>query len=425
MNLNVKAVLQVLAARLERIKSVLLFVKGRTDFIRYFVPFRIAFYTLQVLAALNSPVIIVKIKIGLIGLGKVAHLHARALQSVARADFIAVCGRDAQRTQQFAAEYGVRNFTDLSAMLAEIDCLIVCAPHPAHAAITVAAARAGVHVLVEKPLAASLKDCDLMIAAAREHQVKLGTISQRRFYAPCQRIKAAIDDGEIGRAVLGSVAMYGWRDAAYYESDAWRGTWRGEGGGVLVNQAPHQLDLLLWFLGPVAQLAGYHTNFNHPTIEVEDTAVAIVRFQSGALGQIVVSNAQNPALWGKVAVHGSKGASLGVQTDGGAMFIAGVSKIEEAPVNDMWTIPGVDLASLQREDEAFFASIDATTYYHALQIADFVAAIEENRAPLVTGEDGRRTVELFTALYRSQRDHAPLDFPLRAESGRDDFDGRL
>ena len=247
-----------------------------------------------------------KIKVGLIGLGKVAHLHARALQSVARASFVAVCGRDIQRTQAFADEYSVRAFTDLGAMLQEIDCLIVGTPHPAHAKITVAAAKAGVHVLVEKPLAASLEDCDRMIQAARDNKVKLGTVSQRRFYAPCQRIKAAIDDSKIGRAILGSVAMYGWRDRAYYESDVWRGTWSDEGGGVLVNQAPHQLDLLLWFMGPVAQLAGYHANLNHPFIEVEDTAVAIVRFRSGALGQITVSNAQNPALWGKVAVHGEQ-----------------------------------------------------------------------------------------------------------------------
>lgn len=365
-----------------------------------------------------------KIKVGLIGLGKVAHLHARALHNVTGAALVAVCGRDLQRTQSFAAEYKVRAFTDLATMLLEIDCLIVGTPHPAHAEITVEAARAKVHVLVEKPLAASLEDCDRMIAAAREHGVKLGTISQRRFYAPCQRIKAAIDNGGIGRAVLGTVAMYGWRDRAYYESDAWRGTWRGEGGGVLVNQAPHQLDLLLWFMGPVAQLCGYHANFNHPTIEVEDTAVAIVRFASGALGQITLSNAQNPALWGKVGVHGSNGASLGVQTDGGAMFIAGVSKIETAPVNDIWTIAGDDLAILQREDEAFFASIDATTYYHGLQISDFVASIRDDRAPLVTGAEGRRTVELFTALYRSQRDGGPIDFPLPVESGRTDFDGR-
>ena len=140
--------------------------------------------------------------------------------------------------------------------------------------------------------------------------------------------------------ILGSVAMYGWRDEAYYRSDPWRGSWQGEGGGVLVNQAPHQLDLLHWYMGEIDELFGFWANLNHPYIEVEDTAVAVLRFKNGALGNIVVSNSQNPALYGRVYVHGSNGASIGVQTDGGAMFIAGMSSITEPPINDLWTVPG-------------------------------------------------------------------------------------
>src|SRR5262249_61287694 len=135
-----------------------------------------------------------------------------------------------------------------------------------------------------------------------------------------------------------------------------------EGGGVLVNQAPHQLDLLQWFMGPIAQLFGCWVNLNHPYIEVEDTAAAIIRFKNGALGNILVSNSQNPALYGKVAVHGSNGASVGVQTDGGAMFIAGMSSIAEPPINDFWNIPGEEglLEHWQDEDSALFHRIDGT-----------------------------------------------------------------
>ncbi len=124
----------------------------------------------------------------------------------------------------------------------------------------------------------------------------LGMICQRRFFEPCQRIRRAIDEGKLGRPILGTVTMFGWRDAAYYRSDPWRGSWQGEGGGVLVNQAPHQLDLLLWYIGEIEEVFGYWANLNHPTIEVDDTAVAVIRFKSGALGNIVVSNSQNPAL---------------------------------------------------------------------------------------------------------------------------------
>jgi predicted dehydrogenase len=284
-----------------------------------------------------------------------------------------------------------------------------------------------VHVLVEKPLAASLRDCDAMIEAADRSGCNLATVSQRRWYEPVLRVKRALDGGKIGAPVLGLVTMLGWRDEPYYSSDPWRGSWKLEGGGVLVNQAPHQLDLLLWFMGPVAEVFGCWDNVNHPYIEVDDTAVAVIRFANGGLGNIVVSNSQKPGLYGKVHVHGSNGASIGVQTDGGAMFIAGMSPVLEPPVNDLWTVPGEEslLESWRLEDSDFFNTIDAASYYHQLQLADFLQAILEDRQPLVTGREGRKTVELFTAIYRSNRDHRPISFPLQPEQGCEDFDGRL
>ena len=132
----------------------------------------------------------------------------------------------------------------------------------------------------------------------------------------------------------------GWRDEDYYRMDAWRGCWSTEGGGVLLTQTPHQLDLFQWFMGPIAEVFGYWDNFNHPYIEVEDTAIAVVRFQNGGMGTILVSNAQKPGFYGKIHVHGSNGASVGVQTDGGSPFVAGVTEVVEPPINDIWTIPG-------------------------------------------------------------------------------------
>jgi len=266
-----------------------------------------------------------------------------------------------------------------------------------------------------------------MIAAAREAGRTLAMISQRRLYAPALRVREAIDAGKLGRPILGTVTMLGWRDEAYYRSDPWRGSWTGEGGGVLVNQAPHQIDILQWYMGGVEELYGAWANLNHPTIEVEDTSLAVLRFEGGGLGSIVVSNSQNPALFGRVWVHGSNGASVGVQTDGGAMFVAGMSKVSEPPVNDVWNVPGEEdrLARWQAEDAAFFRTIDATQHYHRLQIREFLQSILEGRPPLVTGEEGRKTVEIFTAIYRSQRDGRPVRFPLQPEAGRDDCDGRL
>ena len=235
-------------------------------------------------------------------------------------------------------------------------------------------------------------------------------------------MKAAIDAGKIGMPVLGVFQMYSWRDPSYYQSDSWRGRWDAEGGGVLVNQSPHQLDLLRWFMGDVAEVSGVWANLNHPEVEVDDTAVATLRFKNGGLGSIVTSLSQKPGLYTKVHVHGANGSSVGVETDRGATFIAGVSTIAEPPLNDLWAIPGEEdwLPRFQAEDRARFAAIDPGSHYHALQIRDFLRACLEGRPPLVTGEDGREVVALFTAIYRSQEENRPIPFPLKAEDG----DGR-
>jgi len=370
-----------------------------------------------------------KIKTGIIGCGKVAHIHAAALTTIPESDFTAVYSRSQEKADTFGSQYGVKGYSDLETFLGTsgVQAVLIATPHPFHAHPTLAAARHGVHVMIEKPLASSLEDCDAMIAAMHQAGLKLAMISQRRCYEPVLRIKQAIDHGKIGIPILGHVTMLGWRDQQYYDSDPWRGTWQEEGGGVLVNQAPHQLDILQWYMGPIEELYGYWSNLNHPTIEVDDTAVAVIRFKNGGLGNILVSNSQNPALYGKVHVHGSNGASVGVQTDGGAMFIAGMSSIEEPPVNDIWTVPG-EMEQLNRwvqEDSERFKQIDATQHYHAVQIRDFLLAIGTDREPMVTGAAGRITVEIFTALYRSNRDRKPIPFPVQPEVDRTDYDGRL
>ena len=369
-----------------------------------------------------------KIKTAVIGCGKVGHFHARAFQACENSELVACWGRNPEKTEAFAAQYGIKAYTDLKKMVEEsgVQAVSICTPHPNHAKLAVECCKLGLHVAIEKPLAASLEDCDAIIAAAKENGVTGTTICQRRFYKPAMRVKKAIDDGKLGRPILGTVNMLGWRDMAYYNSDPWRGTWEGEGGGVLINQAPHQIDLLLWYMGEVDELYGMWDTLNHPDLEVEDTAAAVIRFKSGAIGNIVVSNSQNPALFGNVRVHGENGASVGVQTDGGAMFIAGVSGIAEPPVNDLWTVEGEadKLEDYKKADSDFFNSVNSTDYFHIQQLSDFLTAIENGTEPLITLEDGRRTVELITGIYRSMRDGKPVKFPLQPEHG-DDYDGRI
>ncbi|HSO86899.1 MAG TPA: Gfo/Idh/MocA family oxidoreductase [Draconibacterium sp.] len=366
--------------------------------------------------------------IAILGCGKVAHLHAKAIQNLKNARLAGVWSRTPMTAIKFAAQYKTTFYAGIQDLVKreKIDLVIVCTPHPFHLQPVLEAAKAGANILVEKPLASTLEDADKIIEACKNFGVKLGVISQRRWYESVKRVKDAIEAGKIGKPVFGTINMLGWRDKKYYDADEWRGTWKMEGGGVLVNQAPHQLDLFLWFTGEIDEVYGLWKNLNHPYIEVEDTAVAIVKFKSGAIGNIIVSNSQKPGIYGKVHIHGENGASVGVQTDGGAMFIAGMSGILEPPVNDIWTVPGEEemLAKWKTEDIIHFNKIDPMVYYMERQIEDFLQAIENNTEPLVTGEDGRRTVELFTAIYRSTRDNKPVKFPLLPENAGD-MDGRL
>jgi UDP-N-acetyl-2-amino-2-deoxyglucuronate dehydrogenase len=320
-------------------------------------------------------------EVGIVGCGKVAHLHAAALAKIEGVRLTAVADADPARAAAFAAQYGAVAVSKLDGL----DAGIICTPHPQHAAPAIAAMNAGLHVLVEKPLASTVADCDRMMNAAVRNRVRLGVVSQRRWFDPIRRMKAAIDDGKIGRPILGAVTMYSWRDESYYRSDPWRGRWDTEGGGVLINQSPHHIDLLLWMLGPVEEVIGRWANLNHPYVEVEDTAVAILRFRSGALATLTVSLCQNPGIYTKVHIHGSNGASIGAQTDTGATFIAGVTAPTDPPFNDLWTIPG--------ETAPPPPSIEPD--YHELQLRDFLLS----PTPSVTAEDGRAVVAVIESIY--------------------------
>lgn len=357
-----------------------------------------------------------RLKTALVGCGKVASFHADAYFGLENSAFTAVCDNSLERADTFARQYGVKAYDSITEMVEKekIDVVSICTPHPMHAAAAVPAIKAGASVIIEKPLADTLENCDFILNSAKEMGVKVGAVVQRRLYRSSMRIKKAIDGGKIGRPVLGKLVMHGWRDKAYYESDAWRGTWKGEGGGVLVNQAPHQIDLLSWYMGEPEEVYGVWSNVNHPYIEVDDTALAIVKFKGGGMANIFVSNSQNPALYGKVHIFGENGASVGVQTDSGAMFIAGMSEITEYPYNDVWTVLGEEdmPAQWRREDDEFYSTIDFMKYHHRLQLEDFINSLITGAEPLVDGYDGRRTIEIIQAIYKSTETGAPVKLPI-------------
>ncbi len=345
-----------------------------------------------------------KLRIGIVGCGKIADFHARAIQELDSCRLIACCGQTTSHVLKFSSRFEIKSYFDVEEMIKSehLDAVTICTPHPSHALLAIASLKAGAHVLVEKPLALTVAQCDKMIRTANKNHLLLGTLVQRRFYKPCLRIKEAIDNGLIGRPILGEAVMLGWRGREYYDSDPWRGSLTKEGGGVLINQAPHQIDLLNWYMGEIESIQGHVANYNHPYIEVEDSAAAVIRYKSGAMATVLASNSQNPALYGRVHIFGDNGRCAGVQTDGGAMFIAGQSEIEEPPVTDLWTVDDDPqaLSRLAREDADYFLSRpDKMIYFHKLSIENFVNAILGKASLMADGLAGRQTVEVFEALY--------------------------
>jgi UDP-N-acetyl-2-amino-2-deoxyglucuronate dehydrogenase len=361
-----------------------------------------------------------KVGIGIIGTGGIANMHAGAVKEIAEADIVAVCDIDEARAAAFAQRHGVsRVYGDSRELLGDpnVEAVLVCTPHPSHCPLAIQAAEAGKHVMVEKPLSVDLQEADRAIAAAKRANVKFGVIFQRRFWPAAQRARAAIDSGKLGRVILGDCVVKWWRDKAYYDRDAWRGTWAAEGGGVMVNQAVHAIDMFQWLMGPIDTVYGLWGNQSHPFIEVEDTAVAAIRLKNGALGVIETTVSTKPQLGSRISIHGENGASLSVLEDPEGYV----------GVNDVWQIPGEEeeAARLLAQERAGADFMYRTTtdpdgsrrsehrgLYHGLQIRDFVRAIREDREPAVTAEEGRKAVEIILAIYESGRTGQPVKLPL-------------
>src|SRR5438045_1318257 len=255
----------------------------------------------------------------IVGCGMIARFHARALAEVPGARLVALVSRRAANAGALADALGLvcDISTDLQAVLArrDVDALIVTTPSGAHLEPAVAAAEAGKHVVVEKPLEVTLERCDRIIEACDRNQVQLCTIFPSRFADANRALKAAVDAGRFGRLTLGETTCKWWRSQAYYDQGGWRGTKALDGGGALMNQAIHNVDLLLWMMGPATSVSGFADRLAHERIEVEDTAVACLRFASGALGVIEATTSVHTGLPKTIAVHGDKGSAVIEQDD--------------------------------------------------------------------------------------------------------------
>jgi predicted dehydrogenase len=329
---------------------------------------------------------------GIVGTGMVANYHAEAIAKTEGARLVAVCRANAGASVEAAERFGVPCEPHLDALLArhDIDAVCICTPSGLHAAQTIAAAQAGKHVLVEKPIALTLADADAMIAACHTAGVQLGVALQRRTDPEFQAVRTAIEAGELGRLTLGAVSVPYLRPQSYYDSADWRGTWALDGGGALMNQGIHLVDLLLWFMGDVAQVQAAAATLTH-NIEVEDCITASLRFANGALGSIVATTSAAPGFPHRVEVYGDRG---GVQIEGEHVIRWGAPDKETKRHGDTETSATVAAG-------AGASPTGISTAGHTRIVQDFVAAAREGRVPLVSGEEGRRSLALVLAMYEA------------------------
>ena len=334
---------------------------------------------------------------GIVGCGMIAEFHTKAINEIPDARVVAAYTRNPANGQKIAelAEGGeVAIYDDLDRMLADpnVTVVCICTPSGAHLEPALASAKAGKHVVVEKPLEITLGRCDAIIGACDEAGVRLCTIFPSRFSAANRRVKEAIDLGRFGRLTLGDTYVKWWRTQDYYDSGGWRGTWDLDGGGALMNQAIHNVDLLLWLMGEVESVTALTATLAHDRIEVEDTAVAALRFRNGALGVIEAATSAHPGLSKRLEIHGDRGSAR-VEQDDLTLWEFSDSAPVDAEIRQAMTKAGSQGGGADPRGISHAG--------HREQLADFLDAIRASRPPQVDGREGRKAVELIRAIYRS------------------------
>lgn len=333
----------------------------------------------------------------IVGCGMIARFHAKALAEVPDTRLVALVSRKAANADALNDALGLKCevYTDLAPVLArkDVHVVIITTPSGAHLEPAVAAANAGKHIVVEKPLEITLDRCDGIIDACEKNKVKLCTIFPSRFADANQALKHAVDAGKFGRVTLGETTCKWWRPQSYYDEGGWKGTKALDGGGALMNQAIHNVDLLLWLMGPVTHINGFTAMLAHQRIDVEDTAVACLRFASGALGVIQATTSIYPGYPKTIAVHGDRGSAVIEQED--------VIRWDFAP--ETAEDKAVKERFAQKVGASGGASNPAAISHagHARQLTDFVRAITNGTAPLVDGREGRRAVEVILGIYQA------------------------
>ncbi|HEY6737235.1 MAG TPA: Gfo/Idh/MocA family oxidoreductase [Actinopolymorphaceae bacterium] len=350
-------------------------------------------------------------RIGVIGCGVIGKLHAKTVQALApRAELAVVVDSFAEKANELAREVGVEAATSFEEVLRrdDIDAVTVCTPSGQHADVAVAALEAGKHVIIEKPIDITLDAARRIIDAEQRSDATAMVVSQRRHDKAAQIVREAVTTGMFGRVTSGSAQMSWWRSQAYYDSGEWRGTWALDGGGALMNQGIHTIDLLVWFLGEPVEVFAWADCLAHERIEVEDIAVATVRFASGALGTIHGTTAAYPGLSAQVGVYGDRGSAV-IDNAKLSYFHAAQDDAEEYAYGAGGSANQAEVVMASADDEEGEKTADGQTIAglqatsHTKQFEDFLDAVEKGRQPLVTVHEATRTLSVIRGIYESAR----------------------
>ena len=343
---------------------------------------------------------------GLLGAGLIAPFHAKSIQAAAGCELIAVADLDVARAKKIANQFNCKACGTLDEMLSDdrIDAINILTPNHLHCEATIAAAKAGKHVLVEKPPAMSLKETDAMIDACQSARVKLGIVLQCRVRKPIRAMRKAIDAGRFGTLIQADAYMKWYRTEEYYLSDDWRGS-RKSGAGVTIQHAFHYIDLLQYLMGPARRVLGRMSNRAHPQVELEDTLNAIIDFENGAQGVVVASTAMFPGTDIRIEVSGTNGTAVMV----GEHMETWQFRDEQSADQEIRNV-GRESVSTAASGPADFDFAD-----HQVIIEDLAAAIGEDRDPIVSAQSARQTLHIALAMYKSAASGHAVEMPITDE----------
>ena len=335
---------------------------------------------------------------GIIGCGNIGPIHAAAIAEVRGAKLVGVADVRLETAEKLAGQYGAAAFDNYKEMLKrpDIQAVSLCVPSGMRAEIAVDIAKAGKHILSEKPLDVTTKRIDTIINAADKAGVNLGCIFQSRFAEGAEQIRTAVEQGRFGKLVLGDAYIKWFRSQAYYDSGAWRGTWKFDGGGALMNQGIHYIDLLQWFMGPVKSVYARTALVAHERLEVEDLATAILEFENGAQGVIEGSTAIWPGHPARIEIHGTEGSAA---MEDGKVVSWKFSKARPVDKKIEAAMAGDSALGSGASDPLSGLKIEG----HRRQIDDFTKAIQAGRPPAIQGREGRLAVALIEAIYKSAK----------------------